>query len=258
MSVKNRVYPFCRNSQKWPLCAGKRVHGLVCAVVILATFPFVSGCGPDVLIGAMAFSVLSAHLSKDSFPVRQPEPKITRPVNLPYAREPKRMSTKAVGSYYARKPEPTMTKPAGQPNVRKPKPKITRPASEAYVRRAKVYSTNDKPPARISVATQHTPSQSKKPPAYTSPLTEAVQAYKEMQWDKAALLLNKAIDAERLSRSELCRAYILLGGMVYQNGSLSEAKQYFARAYRHDPAITPSLDIFPPQVLKFYKSVRKR
>jgi tetratricopeptide (TPR) repeat protein len=160
--------------------------------------------------GALAISLLSAHLNKDSLPVRPPEPTISRPV---------------------------------------------RPV---YLSQARANYANDMSQQSNPATLHDTFSQSQPPPVQLSPVAEADQAYRQMQWKEASRVLNDAIERKGLSNPELCRAYTLLGAMEYQTGRLQAARTYFVKAYQYDPEAVPSPELFPPQVIEFYNSVRKR
>jgi TolA-binding protein len=108
-----------------------------------------------------------------------------------------------------------------------------------------------------SAAERHTFSQSERLTAQISPVAVALQAYKQMRWKEASRVLSDAIERNSLSDLELSPAYMLLGAMEYQMGRIQTARTYFAKAYQHDPEAVPSSELFPPQVIEFYSSVRK-
>jgi hypothetical protein len=159
--------------------------------------------------GALAISLLSAHLKNTNPPAKPPEPTISRPV-------------------------------------------------QANPSQARASYANDMSGQIGSAAERHTFSQSERLTAQISPVTVALQAYRQMQWKVASRVLNDAIERKSLSNSELCRAYTLLGAMEYQMGRIQTAGAYFVKAYQHDPGAAPSPELFPPQVSEFYNSVRKR
>jgi hypothetical protein len=43
--------------------------------------------------------------------------------------------------------------------------------------------------------------------------------------------------------------------VAYQQGNVEAAKKHFTEAYRCDPQKEPSPQLFPPQVVEFYRSV---
>lgn len=240
MLAKNGVSN-CGSKKNFFQRAARAISRATCIAVIFAMLPLISGCHPDaIVVGLVGYSLLSVHLDSHKPSASQANPTTTRFVNRSYIRESRPTITRAVASAYV------------EESVRK----VTRAVSQPY-RRVNLDSGIDKSSRRNPTVPQSVPPKSTRPSTYTSSLTEAVQAYREIEWDKAAMLLNKAIYSRKLSNSELCSTYILLGAMAYQNGSLSKAERYFARAYRHDKEITLSSETFPPQVVAFYESVNK-
>jgi len=142
--------------------------------------------------------------------------------------------------------------------VRPPEPAISRPVRTVYLSQARANYANDMSGQSNPATNPHTFSQSERLTAQISPVAEALQAYKQMQWKEASRVLSDAIGRKDLSNSELCQAYTLLGAMEYQMGRLQAARTYFVKAYQHDPEAVPSPELFPPQVIEFYDSVRKR
>ncbi len=84
-------------------------------------------------------------------------------------------------------------------------------------------------------------------------ITEGAQAYRELRWEEAVRVLRRAIDTGTCTQSELGQAHILLGAIAYQQGDAETARSHFIQAHRHDPQLQPSPDLFPPQVIQFYK-----
>jgi tetratricopeptide (TPR) repeat protein len=76
-----------------------------------------------------------------------------------------------------------------------------------------------------------------------------------MRWDEAARVLQEAMATGTSRASDLNEAHILLGAMAYQQGNVEAAKKHFTEAYRCDPQKEPSPQLFPPQVVEFYRSV---
>ena len=91
-----------------------------------------------------------------------------------------------------------------------------------------------------------------------STVQKANQAYRNLKWDESASLLKGAINRGELSRSDQCEAYILLGAIAYQQGQVNEAESYFTRALELDNKTVPSAELYPPQLIAFFKSVAKR
>lgn len=97
------------------------------------------------------------------------------------------------------------------------------------------------------------------PPKQISPeslIRESEIAYGAFQWDKAKRLLKEALEKKALSTSSQWKALILLGAMEYQDGNTNEARGYFREAHKQNSTMTPSSELFPPQMITFYKSVR--
>lgn len=88
-----------------------------------------------------------------------------------------------------------------------------------------------------------------------SPILEGAQAYRELRWEDAVRILGRAINAGNCTESELGQAHILLGAIAYQQGDAEAARRHFVQARRHDPQLQPSAQLFPPQIIGFYKDV---
>lgn len=88
----------------------------------------------------------------------------------------------------------------------------------------------------------------------TDKLYEGIQAYNEVEWEKAVTLLNEAL---KIGLSDLARieAYRYLGFCYYDMGQLSKADEAFRNllnlnfAYKLDPNV-------PPKYLRFFEIVR--
>jgi len=93
--------------------------------------------------------------------------------------------------------------------------------------------------------------------AEPSALAEALEQYRIIEWDRAGNLLRKSLEKGLLSTSEKFNACVLLGAMAYQLGQIDQADTYFKKAHLLDPSATPSSELFPPQVVEFYKSVNR-
>lgn len=89
-------------------------------------------------------------------------------------------------------------------------------------------------------------------------LAEAAQAYKKLRWEEARRLLNSTINQNDLSKSGLYRAYILLGAMDYQTGNVKAAETSFKKAYKENPQMSPSPELFPPPMVEFYNTVNRK
>jgi len=93
--------------------------------------------------------------------------------------------------------------------------------------------------------------------AEPSAITEALEQYRILEWDRAGNLLRKSLEKGLLSTSEKFNAYVLLGAMAYQLGQIDQAGTYFTKAHVLNPSAMPSSELFPPQVVEFYKSVNR-
>jgi len=89
--------------------------------------------------------------------------------------------------------------------------------------------------------------------ATVSPIVKGARAYRELRWEEAARILAGAIDSGQCTGSELGQAHTLLGAIAYQQGDSATAKRHFAEAHRRDRQLRPSPDLFPPQLIDFYK-----
>jgi hypothetical protein len=97
----------------------------------------------------------------------------------------------------------------------------------------------------------------KQKPAANEPsaIAEALEQYRILEWDRADNLLTNSLEKGLLSTSEESNACVLLGAMAYQLGQIDQANTYFTKAHLLDPSAAPSSELFPPQVVEFYKSV---
>lgn len=109
------------------------------------------------------------------------------------------------------------------------------------------------PNATRAYTASRPPAQSNNRASTASPILEGAQAYRELRWDDAVQILGRAIDTGTCTQSELGQAHILLGAMAYQQGDAETARSHFVQAHRYDPRLQPSPDLFPPQLIQFYK-----
>jgi hypothetical protein len=84
---------------------------------------------------------------------------------------------------------------------------------------------------------------------------EGAQAYHEMRWKDATGILNRALGSATCTNPEQNQAHILLGAIEYQQGNPEAAKAHFVAAYRYDRNTPPSSQLFPPQLIDFYRTV---
>ena len=171
-------------------------------VVVVVCLPCLTGCSPSILVpGAIAGSVLYAHLNKDHLPARR------------------------------------------NPMRRSPRPSLSR-------RRATGATTVSHAPAREAA------SQSADRAVAPSPIVAGALAYRQLRWGDAVRLLTAAVDAANYSEPELAGAHVLLGAIAYQQGDAETARNHFIQARRHDPQLELSPQLFPPQLIDFYRNVR--
>jgi tetratricopeptide (TPR) repeat protein len=96
---------------------------------------------------------------------------------------------------------------------------------------------------------------SSRPPTAASAIKEGAQAYREMRWDDATGILNRALRSGTCTNPEQNQAHILLGAIEYQQGNPQAAKAHFVAACRYDRDTSPSSQLFPPQLIDFYRTV---
>lgn len=135
--------------------------------------------------------------------------------------------------------------------TRTDRPRIhTSPASVNTVHAA---SSAQEPQAPSSPA--HTDMSSNRQLDTISPVAQGALAYRQMQWDDAARILNEAMATGTCTDSEVSKAHVLLGAIEYQQGHLQATRIHFLTAYRHDRQTRPSPELFPPQLVDFYRTV---
>lgn len=234
-----------------------RILRFLCGAIVVVMLPLSAGCSPGLLIGgAIAGSVLYAHLNKDNLPGG------TERVRPPVYQ----------GRTYAGSAGPTTTYTASNPPIPKVQPRPDyRPAVLSSVpedalpdgRRTTDYESHSHTDSRITETTRAAdapPAQEPKPPpapqsATVSPVPEGARAYRELRWEDAVRVLGRAIDTGICTESELSQAHVLLGAIAYQQGDAEAAKRHFMEAHRHDRQLEPSPQLFPPQLIDFFKTV---
>jgi len=230
---------------------------LLCGAVVVAMLPLSAGCSPGLLIGgAIAGSVLYAHLNKDNLPPP------TERARSPVYQRPAYADSAGSGAIYV----------ASNPPIQKVQPRPDyRPAVLLSVpddalpdgRRTTGYEPHSHMDSRTTVTSQAAeapPAQEPKPPpahqsATVSPIPEGARAYRELRWEDAVQVLGRAIDTGICTEAELSQAHVLLGAIAYQQGDAEAAKRHFVEAYRHDRQLEPSPQLFPPQLIDFFKTV---
>jgi hypothetical protein len=89
-------------------------------------------------------------------------------------------------------------------------------------------------------------------------IVTAWKAYLDVQWDKAGKSLIIKLRRGEVAQSDQWTAYILLGAMAYQEGRSDDALKYFTKASRQNSGKRPSTELFPPPMIEFYESIRKK
>jgi len=89
-------------------------------------------------------------------------------------------------------------------------------------------------------------------------ITKAIRSYDSLDWNEAERLFYQALEKNDISNFQKWKLWVFLGAIAYQQGNLSEAQSCFINAARQDSGKIPSSELFPPQMIKFYKSVGRK
>ena len=89
-------------------------------------------------------------------------------------------------------------------------------------------------------------------------IAKAIRTYESLDWNEAERLFYQALEKNDISSSLKWKLWVFLGAIAYQGGNLNEAQRCFINATRQDSEKIPSSELFPPQMIKFYKSVGRR
>ena len=217
-------------------------------ILILAALPFLAGCAPEVLVPAfIALPVLYANMARGGpANVQRPAPPLVWPSqNI--------TSTVRANPLAIEQPSP-QTKPSVQSIPRETvnnNQSTTRQIPGAPAPTRVVRST---PPLEILPPRRAEPSPNR-PPTAASAIMEGAQAYNEMRWDDATGVLNRALGSGTCTNPQRNQAHILLGAIEYQQGNPKAAKAHFVTAYQYDRSTSPSSQLFPPQLIEFYREV---
>ena len=234
----------------------QRIRRILCGTLLVIVLPFFAGCAPELLIGgAIVGSVLYAHANKDNLP--------TRPERVPPSIYQGRAYASSAGpmirSTASTPPTPKVQpRPDYRPSVRSSAAEHTVPAgpqTTSYESRSRTDSriTGTTPTAEAPPAPKPPPA---KQPARVSPVIEGALAYREMRWEDAVRILSRAINMGTCTTAlELNGAQVLLGAIAYQQGDAEAARTHFLAAHRHDAQTEPSPQLFPPQLIDFYRTV---
>lgn len=128
-------------------------------------------------------------------------------------------------------------------NPKKPAPKKT------YVNRT--YK-----PSKTHVIRPQIPPPAKKSD-YQLLMNKALQAYANLDWNKSERLFKQILQGNNISESKKWKPTMLLGAISYQKGDIYIAEHYFGQAKNIDYKAIPSSSMFPPEMIKFYKSVKR-
>ncbi len=123
------------------------------------------------------------------------------------------------------------------------------------VRASMVHTANGAQQPQTPGSSVHQDRSASRQSATPSLVARGAWAYREMRWDDSVRILNEAIATGACSDSELSTAHILLGAIEYQQGNPQEARTHFVTAYRQDRWMQLSPEVFPPQLVDFYKTV---
>lgn len=217
-------------------------------VVVLATLPFSAGCLPEMMVPALvAIPVLHACLTKNS-PIVRPRPAPTRVPSTPIYATSQHARPVVIERALPQPKAPVLSIPREALAGNRPAPRQTPPAP------APTRVVRPTPPMETLPVRRTEPAPSR-PPTAASAIMEGAQAYREMRWDDAAGILDRALGSGTCTNPEQNQAHILLGAIEYQQGDLQAAKVHFAAAYRCDRSTSPSPQLFPPQLIDFYRTV---
>jgi TolA-binding protein len=93
-------------------------------------------------------------------------------------------------------------------------------------------------------------------PDYQAMRDQAVSSYKDLSWNKSMAMFQELIN-ENAPKDIQVESMVFLGAISYQNGNTDDAKNYFKHAKKLSPKLQPSPELFPPEMIKFYKSVKR-
>ena len=110
-------------------------------------------------------------------------------------------------------------------------------------------------PPMPQVARIETPTPPKEPD-YQSMRDRAVYAYQDINWDKSEAIFKEFINSNAPERMQV-ESFIFLGAISYQRGDTHSAENYFKQAKSINLMTFPSEEMFPPEMIKFYKSVKR-
>lgn len=256
MSAKRRSTSPTSNSTGASRRARPFLRVLV-TIVVLAILPFSAGCLPEMMVPALvAIPVLHDYLTKDGPAVRpRPAPahRPSTPVQPPVSPPQINTSTLRANSEAIER-----ALPQPQASVQSiPREAVT--GSRSTTRQAPrdpapLPVVRPTPPMEFFPIQRMEPTPGR-PPTAASAIKEGAQAYREMRWDDATRTLNRALGSGACTNPEQNQAHILLGAIEYQQGNPEAAKAHFTAAYRYDRDTSPSSQLFPPQLIDFYRTV---
>lgn len=95
-------------------------------------------------------------------------------------------------------------------------------------------------------------------PTGSQVIAKAIRSYESLDWNEAKRLFYQALENNDISSSLKWKLWVFLGAIAYQEGNLNEAQKCFINVARQDSGKIPSSELFPPQMIEFYKSVGRR
>ena len=217
---------------------------VLCTVMILAILPLSGGCSPEAMVATIIVApVLYAHLRQHQVATRQPP---ATPLTKPYVSAS--LARHSIMCLDCVSPEPQSTTfPIRQaaaadhgPADRLP---ACSPAADSTVSAPKAYAPLVR---KVRLPPPDEPA--------VSPSEAAASAYREMRWEETAQILREALAAGTCPDAELGKAHLLLGAMAYQQGDVEVARRHFEEAHLQDSRMQPSPQLFPPQLIQFYRS----
>lgn len=224
-----------------------RIPFAICTSIALVILPLSAGCSPGVLVTTLlVVPVAYAHLCPDSPLIRhRPEQRSMNPSRIHTISE--RPSSVPAAHDTPRPQAPALPAPREIPSARQSAP------SRQFCSPATTRGTGQIPMTGTLPTPKTSPPPAKQ--AMPSPILEGATAYREMRWEDAVMILNRAISSGTCTGSQRSKAHILLGAMEYQQGNLQAARMHFATAHRLDAQTEPSPQLFPPQLIRFYRTV---
>ena len=239
---------------------------ILCTVMILAILPLSGGCSPEAMVATIIVApVLYAHLRQHQVATRQPPATpLTKPyVSASLARHSIMCldSTPSESQCVSATPahDSTMCLDCVSPEPQSTTFPIRQAAAADHEPADRLPACSPAANGTVSAPKAYAPLVRKvrlPPPdePAVSPSEAAASAYREMHWEEAAQILREALAAGTCPDAELGKAHLLLGAMAYQQGDVEVARRHFEEAHLQDSRMQPSPQLFPPQLIQFYRS----